>query len=252
MNVNKILKNMKRKRYKLKQGQKYGIKSQFRGYSYYKKGEAHRNLRAGQKGYMRVSGNYKRYEKNGELKYWDGSWSQANVASTGQIIKASLNLIPQGTGPSARIGRKVVIKKIQLFVQNDLITGTKPNDSIRIILYQDKQCNGATATVTDILDGAFFKAWRNLENSGRFRLLWDRTIDLQPGAAVINATTDVVQIFGTSLTEKYFVDCNIPIEFDSTTGAITEIKSNNIGLLLITIDDQVQANGFWRIRYSDN
>ena len=46
---------------------------------------------------------------------------------------------------------------------------------MRVMLYHDKQANGATAAVLDILESADYQSFNNLVNSGRFRILMDRT-----------------------------------------------------------------------------
>jgi len=54
---------------------------------------------------------------------------------------------------------------------------------------------------------------------------------------------------------EWYSKCQIPLEFSSTTGAITEIRSNNLFLLAGCStggDDLVNFLGTCRLRYSDN
>lgn len=130
---------------------------------------------------------------------------------------------------------------------NDALTGSL----FRLIMFVDKQANGATATVTDILESANIMSFRNLANSGRFIILMDRTMDMNCNAGGGNGSTTE---YGTVETYMSFnKSCNIPIEFSSTTGAITEIRSNNIGILSIaSANNTATLDSKIRIRFSDS
>ncbi len=94
---------------------------------------------------------------------------------------------------------------------------------------------------------ADFQSFNNLANKGRFRVLMDRTYSLNytsmasDGAAVVSQAA-------TTMHDSFFKKCNIPIEFDSTAGAITEIKSNNIGVLMIGQDSGDASTFFSKMR----
>jgi len=58
----------------------------------------------------------------------------------------------------------------------------------------------------------------------------------------------------TNVPFEMYKKCNIPIEYSGTTGAITEIRSNNIFLLASSdgqADDLVTMVGNCRVRFSD-
>ncbi len=134
--------------------------------------------------------------------------------------------------------------------EKDALATPSPGDSIRVIMYQDRQCNGATAAVTDILESADWQSFNNLSNKSRFRTLMDRSYQLNfqtlasDGAGLVSSGNFVME-------DTFFKKCNIPIEFDSTTGALTEIRSNNIGILLISQNGQVAFTSKIRLRFSD-
>ncbi len=209
-------------------------------------------------GYSRTGGFYGRYNPSmaagGELKFFDVTLDDAVVSATGAITD-SINLIPQGITESTRNGRKCTLKSIywryhinipQKNKQTELALG----DVVRMILYVDKQCNGVTAAVTDILADAQFQAFRNLANSQRFTVLMDKEITLNYSGAA-SETADTVSQANVQRNGTFFKKCNIPLEFSATTGAITEIRSNNVGILLIT---QAGVMGFvsqLRLRFSD-
>ncbi len=191
--------------------------------------------RAFRAGYDRTVGYYGAAQK--ELKFHDVDLDDATVA-TGGTVTASVNLIPQGVTEVQRIGRKCTIRSIgwryQMTIpERDAAAQPGQGDVLRMIMYQDKQTNGATAAVTDILEAADYQSFNNLVNKGRFRTLLDKTLTLNYSGLASDGAGVVSQALMFK-SGTFFKSCNIPIEFDSTTGAITEIRSNNIGVLLLS------------------
>ncbi len=201
------------------------------------------------KGFVRTGGYYGIAATPGELKFHDLDVDDAAIASGGTIAQASCNLIAQGVTESTRIGRKCTVRSIgwrfQIVLATAASTGTR--DSCRVILYLDKQCNGATAAVTDIVESADFQSFNNLANKSRFRTLMDRTYTLNPSGGAGDGTTN--DSCTTSVDDTFFKKCRIPLEFDSTTGAITEIRSNNIGVLLLADVGNLGFESKMRLRF---
>ncbi len=169
-----------------------------------------------------------------ELKFHDVDLDDAVVTQAGALT-ASINLIPQGVTEKTRIGRKAVIKSINWrfdIVINDTGSADTTSEVFRVIMYLDRQCNGATATVVGILESDDYQSFNNLANKGRFLTLMDRTYDLNcPSGSGQNAA----DVFGEQVIhDNLYKKVDIPIEFDAATGAITEIRSNNIGVVLLT------------------
>ncbi len=214
-------------------------------------------------GRTRVSGYYGRYSgsggrSSGELKFHDIDIDDAIIAQNGTIQNTgTINIIPQGVTEIQRIGRKCTIKslnwryQITLFNQ-DAVAAPLVGDTIRVILYLDKQCNGATAAVTGILESDNFQSFRNLANSSRFQVLMDKEHSINYAAAASDNAAVISQP-GAVRHYSFYKTCTIPLEFDSTTGALTEIRSNNLGVLILS--DQGAVCGFeskMRLRFSDN
>ncbi len=200
----------------------------------------------------RVGGYYGRYSNGGELKFHDVDLDDA-VVSQAATVTDSINKIPQGITEKTRIGRKCTIKSI-LWRYNLRLPATSTtgdtSDTVRVILYLDKQCNGATIADTDLLESDDFQSFNNLANSGRFRVLMDRNHTMASPSGLGNGTTN---FFGENREDfTFFKKCNIPIEFNNTTGAITEIRSNNIGVILVSESGLVQFGSKIRLRFSDN
>jgi len=203
------------------------------------------------KGKSRTGGFYRRYKgKGAELKFFDTALS-FSFDATGEVpATGQLSLIPQGVTESTRVGRKCVIKSIQIrgtAFNND---ATVSDTDAYIYIVQDTQCNGAAAAVTDVLtSNNMGTALVNLENSERFRILRRIPLHLQTGAGVAAAFGDM------SKQVNLYMKCNIPLEFDSSasTGAIGTIRSNNVFLLAGTsgTDDKTAFAGTCRLRFSD-
>lgn len=210
-----------------------------------------RRITSGQQGYLRTAGNYGRYVGPfaQELKWLDATFVQSPVATAGNIVNTMI-VIPQGTTESERIGRKVVISKVMVHYFIELVntaTLLDGSDVCRVIFYIDKQTNGATATVLDILQTADEQSFRNLENSGRFTVLMDRQHSINATAASGNGSAN--DMSQRTQAYKFYKSCNIPVEYDSTTGAITEIKSNNVSVMVISKYAHCHFNSTWRFRY---
>lgn len=188
-----------------------------------------------------------------EKKFFDGNNAVATVSNTGAIVSSSLNLITEGTGQSQRIGRKCKVTNIHVAGLLTKVTqdaGADTNNVVRIMLYLDTQCNGATASVTDILATANLLSFRNLQNSGRFRIYYDKRHALNNMSGANNGTDaefgNYVKAF------KINIDCDHVLEFDASTGAITDLTSNNFGILMISqegVSAQVTADYYWRVRF---
>ncbi len=220
----------------------------------YKTPTAPRKRRRFTPGVDRVGGFYGRYSgRGGEMKFHDVDLDDANIAAS--AITPTINIIGQGVTESTRVGRKCTIRRIQWRYQISLpesdAQGTPASgDTVRIILYQDKQANGATANATDILEAAVWQSFRNLANSGRFVILCDKLHNINyrglasDGAGVVSQAAEIHNF-------SFFKSVSIPIEFDNTTGAITEIRSNNIGVLLMSATQTAAFESGFRLRFSD-
>ncbi len=208
-------------------------------------------------GYDRTSGYYGRYTSGGEAKFHDLDIDDAAVANTGTIAQISCLTIAEGNGESERVGRKITVTGINWKMRVKLAGQTasaNTGDVTRIILYQDKQTNGATAAVLDVLETADFQSFRNLANTGRFRILMDKTIALTSASGSGRGSTDTLA-FGTARRDfSFYKKCSIPIEYDNsaTTGVITSMRSNNLGVITITESGLTSFASKMRIRYKDH
>lgn len=207
------------------------------------------------RGYASTRGYYGRFAPMGtELKFRDTTASASSVSSTGIIHHPSLNLIIQSAGEEARVGRKCTLTSIHLKYVVTLPNTTGANntdDGLRLIVYLDKQCNGASAAVTDILEDATYLSYNNLANKNRFQILMDRYHDVSATAGGIGATT-ADSSGEKAVTYQWHMRCRIPIEFSGATTAISEVRSNNVGVLAITDGGRMDLSSSARVRFADN
>lgn len=206
--------------------------------------------KAGKMGTFRTEGAYNRSIPNAmEKKYFDTSIiNSADI--TGGLILDSANKIPQGTTDKTRIGNKITITNVNLhaYANLDSLNGIQvQNSHLRVILYVDHQANGATAAVTDILTTASIDSFRNMNQVDRFTILKEINVDLNCYSQ--SATTSADGATRYTINKK----CKIPVHYSSITGAITEIRSNNVGILFIGSTSHLNAafKGTVRVKYMD-
>lgn len=218
---------------------------------------------ARQNGFTRRAGYYGRYhaafaanvpafQQKVELKFKDTNLVSTNISNIGSIPLSSLNIIPQGTGENNRIGRNVLVTKLmfkgELELQSQVST-TDAHDIVRIIVYWDQQTNGAPAVVLDVLESLDINAFRNLANSKRFKILYDKKYVMNTGAATVVSSAIVTAPITRNV--NYYINMRMPVEFNSTAGTIDEIKSNNLGVIYISKHVNItQIKGKFRIRYT--
>jgi len=128
---------------------------------------------------------------------------------------------------------------------------TTANDSCYMWIIQDTQCNGATASAAEVWKNTDLNpssCLRNVQNGDRFKVLAKRKITLNSGASDGAGTYS-----GDNATDEGFIKCNIPVSFNGATGAITEVKSNNILIYFgaAFADDISTVQGQFRVRFSD-
>lgn len=184
-----------------------------------------------------------------ELKFFDTalSWNfdtTAEVPATGQ-----LSLIPQGDTESTRDGRKAVVKSVQIrgSVYVNPTTGGNVAGTAQIWLVLDTQANGAAAAFTDVFTSTDVNSCMlNLNNSGRFKVLKHWILCWNPEAGVTTAWNSKM------IPVEYYQSLDVPIDWSGATGAITEIRSNNLFLLAGQTgigDDVPTFTGTCRLRF---
>lgn len=203
---------------------------------------------------------YRRGRLAVEHKFLDGTSGPITALTTGAFMHTTMNFVAQGTTESERIGRKIVVKSLEVRGEIRLPdTGTLLNmdQRVRLIYFIDKQTNGAAATLDEIVNTSgtvTINAMRDLANQQRFRVIYDKMFDL-PVRAVIQDSTSTGDSVPIEIGFKFMRKLNLPIEFDNgvSTGAISSQRSNNIGSFCISSSTSVApvVSYTFRIRYAD-
>lgn len=207
-------------------------------------------------GYNRTAGYYGRFSgAGGEKKFHDVDVDDGSIAQNGTILNGgTLNTIATGTGESARIGRKIVIRNINWrwnLHQQSAASASAMANCYRIIFYLDRQANGATAAVTDILETDNYQSFLNLANSSRFRILYDKKVVFNPNIAGNGTANDSGEMFHQGSFNK---KCAIRIEYSGTDGTLGVVRSNNLGLLILGKENTTSGilDSKLRLRFTDS
>lgn len=182
-----------------------------------------------------------------ELKYDDGGSAVFSVLTAGALVL--LSTIPNGTGPSERVGRAITYHDItvnyKVQPRNDTDLG-----GIRVLLVYDRQTNGVSPVITDIMTATNTLALYNANNRSRFKILYDRTHSSYYEATVAGAG-------GRQSAPVHVINKNISLKglrahFLNIGAGIADIESGAIYMVVLT--DINDANDFTetnRIQYTD-
>ncbi len=151
-----------------------------------------------------------------------------------------LNAIAQGDGESNRDGRQCRLTSVQLkgLLTIDVLSDQAdiPQGNIlRVIIYHDKQTNGAQAQSEQVLldtAGVDLCSLRNPQYNQRFTVWMDRIFDMSP----TTAGTDGANTNSIGQPSKYFEfykKLDLPVNFTSTTSNIANITDNSIHVIAI-------------------
>lgn len=175
---------------------------------------------------------------NVEKKFLDNSFVHNPDNVTG--VFSLLNALNQGDGPSQRDGNSVKSWKFNVNMKFT-INASANHTSIRVIIFIDKECNGSSVTVNDILNASNLLANYNHNESMRFNTLYDRTISL--------SSTGVQEI-----NLRCFRKIGFHTKYDGPTASLTDMTDN--ALWIYTISDQPTTTPTVTIRsqylYLDN
>jgi len=188
-----------------------------------------------------------------ELKFKDTTKAQTALASAGTIFNDTLIGLSEGNTDSTRIGNRITVKSVMLRGNANLpvtAASTDTSQIVRIIVYLDRQANGATAAVGDILASADYRSFNNLDNSDRFRTLAETTIDLK-----LSGATETAGAYTYGETKKSFflkAKLNLDFKYKGNAGSVADLSGNNIGVLVISETDALGTVGYIaRVRYTD-
>lgn len=198
---------------------------------------------------------------NLEKKFKDKAFTDTDVSDGGQVF-GPLCAASQGSGDSERVGRKQFIHG--LFIQGFVKLGPSQISAdaqnwVKIMLVQDNQTNGAAMTIAQFLAAPDINAYRNLENSQRFKVLLTRWVQIRPTAS-ITAGVDGASSLYADTTERFSMAYNfkdpVTLTFNDTGAVIGDM--NTTSFHLVTIAEHNPTTGSFttmdfrvRTRYTD-
>lgn len=186
-----------------------------------------------------------------EVKFKD--LASANyVANTTGSVTLIPDAIAQGAGESARIGREIWLKSVEVrgMVASDSTTTIA---SVRILLVWDRQPNKALAAVTDILNSAHPDSFLNDQNKARFKVIRNWWFVCEGNNATAGQQTGK-----TAHDFNHFIKFKKPKKVTYSTAGTGAIGDLNTGALLLVVvgnkaagtDDAALTAGF-RTRFFD-
>lgn len=187
-----------------------------------------------------------------EIKNYDTSWAGQDsddvltqVPTTGALVSG----IAQGTTGSSRVGRRITVSGINIKGYFHHAEASSHSQGVFYVIW-DKACNGANPVISDIFAASVGSQatteMRNLDHVDRFQVLARKVVQMYGGAA------------GSSTVGNFEINLKnlkIPVSYDATTGAITDLSTSNIFLVAGSNTSgtatAVDINGYCRIRYYD-
>lgn len=167
-----------------------------------------------------------------DVGYVDLAFATYAIDTTGTITLVAT--IAQGASVNQRIGKKAILKSVQ--IRGSVYNGSAASiNDCTILLVYDRQPAGALPAITDILVSANSRSFNNDVNSDRFKIVrrWDFEL-LGPSG------TPVTGEEGKSC--DFFVPLNLPIQFKAAgDGAIADIS--NGALYLVTVGNSAAGTG---------
>lgn len=187
-------------------------------------------------------GYYGRGPSRVEFKAVDTS---LNIACDTTGAVALLNGIARGDDINERIGRKVVLRSIEMRVESVSTNTTGLDQNHRVLVVFDRQANATALTPADVLTAVDINSPRNLTNRSRFKIIYDNLHHL-------NASGES----GSHKVIDWYKRVWFPVTFNSgDAGTIADIQTGS--LYLVVVGNQAPGGtagavgGKVRVRYTD-
>jgi len=205
------------------------------------------NLRAP----LATYGWYGRYNRRGrtELKTVDTAVSQT-VSNSGTVTL--INGIAQGNDFNNRDGRICNMKSVYWRYSvspNSSTTTLNQGDSVRVMIVYDMQSNGTAANIAQLFAGADCHSAMNLNYRDRFKVLYDKSVNMAAGAYTATALT-----VGSPTTKTFNVYKKLDLEtvFQSTGSGVADISTGSMFLITWGLANQASVViGYMRVRFTD-
>lgn len=165
-----------------------------------------------------------------------GSSFAINTTGTMDLISG----IGEGSASYERNGKSVKMTSLNGRMHFAYNTAGNAAQCCRVIIFQDMHGEGGTPGISDVLDGTGWNGLRNLDNTDRFKVLRDMTIQL----------TDSQR----SKLIKIFIKRKCKLEFLGSTSAVAYQGAGSVWILTIGNQSTNAPTMSWdmRLRYIDN
>jgi len=143
-----------------------------------------------------------------------------------------LNLVEEGPAGYNRVGSRAVFTSVEIeMVINGLTSSTV--GTARYIVVVDKQPNGATFTIGELLQdniagGITFQSGMNMASKNRFQIMRDSYVTIDSASGLVKH-------------EKCYIKCRVPTDFVGSTPVITSVMTGAIHLIVIA--ENISAGG---------
>lgn len=179
-----------------------------------------------------------------ENKFVDHQVTQ--IAVTNDLATAGVDpavgclcAMAQGDGESDRDGRKVTLKSIHIHGSIQHKSDESKGANVRFMLVQDTQTNGSAFDPTEVLKVPpnpathSVHAFRNLQHSSRYKVLYDKTFVSNPQIAFNN---NLSRMQSNEQRNSFRINrtLNIPVIYNGTTSALANITDNSFHVLCIS------------------
>lgn len=167
--------------------------------------------------------------------------------------------IPQGTDAKSRIGIRAFLWSASIHGDIKFIPGSDPNasDEVRIMVVLDKQSNGASASIQNVLDlsaTADVNAFRLEQNRARYTVLMDRIYTMNPmamGSTTAPAVEGATVLRRFSFNKRWVNGLKVVYK-EGSTGTDSQIVDNNLWIMAFA-KNGVNCSIQWdsRVHYTD-
>lgn len=205
----------------------------------------------------------------GESRYVDNVPGPINIPnSTTNFSVYVLNTTQQGTAIQNRFANKIALKALQLkyHIQTSTSLATMNQQDIRIIVFYDKQTNGVTPAISDVLlnvdqSGSTStnpNTFPNNFNRDRFVILHDKLFHLPPstynaGPPVNHDTHGFFPTMNEMRWDGYIKLKNIETCYKANSGGVGDISTGGLFILYFSSSNNQYAIDFQaRLKFADN
>jgi len=172
-----------------------------------------------------------------EIKNIDVNSTSAPPLTASFSVPQLLNGVTQGSGATARLGRKILMKSFQIRYTCSVVDGDDASQH-RIVVVYDKQTNGAAPIATDVFTVNDFNSPLNLNNSDRFVVICDEITE--------SVQSSVINISG-----KRYVKMNMEVLCGGSGNAVADINSGSVYIFIANNASPTMGTVtslFWYIR----